>query len=173
MEIKFVEQEKNFFQLGRGGRAHGGLDSKLYPYMYGLDVELFKFNGEFLNTGIEDVDNIADFKSYGVKYTMQAGGIGTYNEHEIAYQGASLATATAKAYVSEWSSPNRQLTLRNIKGAFASNTIVYGVTSGARWTLTSGDVMENVNDAIEDNVLVEQEADNIIDFSEINPFGEP
>lgn len=173
MEIKFVEQEKNFFQLGRGGRAHGGLDSKLYPYMYGLDVELFKFNGEFLNTGIEDVDNIADFKSYGVKYTMQAGGIGTYNEHEIAYQGASLATATAKAYVSEWNSPNRQLTLRNIKGAFASNTIVYGVTSGARWTLTSGDVMENVNDAIEDNVLVEQEADNIIDFSEINPFGEP
>jgi hypothetical protein len=33
--------------------------------------------------------------------------------------------------------------------------------------------VENTNDDIEDNVRVEQEADNILDFSETNPFGEP
>lgn len=173
MEIKFVEQEKNFFQLGRGGRKAGGLDQKIYPYMYGLDVELFKFNGELLNTGIDDIDSIADIKSYGVKYTMQAGGIETYALDEIVYQGASLATATAKAYVARWNKSSRELTLRNINGAFASNTLVWGVQSNARWTLTSGDVMENANDQIEDNVLIEQEADNILDFSEENPFGTP
>ena len=173
MEIKFVEQEKNFFQLGRGGRGHGGLDNKLYPYMYGLDVELFKFNGEFLNTGIDTIDSIADYKSYGVKYTVQAGGVGTYEDHEIVYQGASLANSTAIAYVSNWDRPTRQLTLRNIRGAFASNTIIYGAESDARWTMTSGNVMQDANDQIEDNVRLEEEADNIIDFSEINPFGEP
>jgi hypothetical protein len=33
--------------------------------------------------------------------------------------------------------------------------------------------MQDANDPIEDNVIIEQEADNIIDFTEINPFGEP
>ncbi len=173
MEIKFVEQEKNFFQLGRGARRSGGVDTRMFPYMYGIDVELFKFNGEMLNTGIEEVDGIADFKSYGVKYTMATGGLDTYEPHEIVYQGASLGAATATAYVSHWDLPTRQLTLRNIKGSFTANVLVTGVTSGGRWTLSSGDVMQDANDAIEDNVLIEQEADNIIDFTEINPFGEP
>jgi hypothetical protein len=173
MEITFVEQEKNFFQLGRGGRQSGGVDQRLYPYMYGLDVELFKFNGELLKTGILAVDNLADYRSYGVEFTVQTNGIGTYEDHEIVYQGASLATSTARAYVSNWNLPTRKLTLRNIKGAFQANSFIWGVNSNARWSLVSGDTMENTNDDIEDNVRVEQEADNILDFSETNPFGEP
>lgn len=174
MEITFVEQEKNFFQLGRGG-SRGGIEQlgRVYPYMYGLSVELFKYNGEYFDTGIIDIDNIQDEYAYQVEYTMQADGIGTYDDHELVFQGTSVANSTASAYVSSWDKPTRKLKLRNIKGAFATNTIIYGQVSDARWTLTSGNIMENVADQIEDNVRIEEEADNIIDFTEINPFGEP
>jgi hypothetical protein len=173
-EIKFVEQEKNFFQGGRGA-ARGGIDQlgKLFPYMYELSVEMFKYNGELLQTGIIEVDDIADYSAYGVAYTMTAGGTGTFNAHEIVYQGTSLANATAKGYVSNWNIVTRELTIRNAKGTWASNTAVRGVQSGANWSLASGDVLEDVNDPFEDNARIETEATNIIDFTEINPFGEP
>ena len=33
--------------------------------------------------------------------------------------------------------------------------------------------MEDANDGFDDNVRIETEADNIIDFTEENPFGTP
>ena len=92
---------------------------------------------------------------------------------EIVYQGASLNAATAKAYVADWDKPNKLLKLRNIKGQFATNTAIIGVVSGASWTLASADTMEDANDDFDDNVRIETEADNILDFTETNPFGEP
>ena len=37
--------------------------------------------------------------------------------------------------------------------------------------MTSGNPQENALDAFEENVLLENEADNILDFTETNPFG--
>jgi hypothetical protein len=159
-EIKRVEEEKNFFQAG-----------KVAPYMYGLYVENFRYNGELIRTGVTDIDNINDRRAFGVKYTMNAGGTGTFHDQEIVYVGTTLATATAKAYVSDWDKPTRQLTLRNIKGIFGANSVVKGVSSNAQWTVTSGDTMEDANDEFDDNVRIETEADNILDWSETNPFG--
>lgn len=166
MEIKFVEEEKNFFQLGKNSKS---------PYMYGLSVEAFKYSGELLNTGIDDVDNIANLHGYGLQHTVSPGGTGTYSRFEIAYQGESLANANAKGYVSYWNKPTGNLCLRNIQGAFVNNEIIIGATSNARWTLnTAPNVLINVNESsMEDNYLIETEANNIIDFSESNPFGEP
>jgi len=159
-EIKHVEEEKNFFQAG-----------KVAPYMYGLSIETFRYNGEYFETGILEIDAIQDEESFAVDYIMQAGGTLTYNNSEQVYQGASLAAATATGYVADWDLPSRTLKLRNIKGAFAANTNIIGTTSGATWTLTSSNVQENANDLFEDNVRIEGEADNIIDWSETNPFG--
>lgn len=174
MEIKFVEQEKNFFQLGRGPSrtASGSFEQlgKYIPYMYELSIELFKYNGEILNTGIAAVDRLPDLHAYGIEFTMQAGGTGTYTAHEIVYQGTSLANATAKAIVSSWDLPARKLILRNIKGAF-SNVAVIGVSSNSSWTLVSGNKQDDANDEFDDNFRIEQEADNILDWSEANPFG--
>jgi hypothetical protein len=161
MEIRFVEEEKNFFQAG-----------KVAPYMYGLSLETFKYNGEFFNTGILEIDAIQDTRSFAVSYTMSSGGIGTYDESEQVYQGASLATATATAYVADWNLPGLTLKLRNIKGTFASNAAIVGATSGASWTMASGDTQEDSNDLYDDNVRIETEGDNFLDFSESNPFGE-
>lgn len=161
MEIRFVEEEKNFFQAG-----------KQAPYMYGLNIEMFKFNGEYFDTGILEIDAIPDVESFAVEFTMQDGGVLTYEESEQVYQGSSLATATATAYVAQWDRPNLKLKLRNIKGSFSANSIV-GVASGAVWTMSSGDTQEDANDLFDDNVRIETEADNILDFTEANPFGEP
>jgi len=162
LEIKQVEEEKNFFQAGKAA-----------PYMFGLNIETFKYNGELLNTGIEEIDRIGSIEAFALEYTLNAGGTGTYDNMEIVYQGASLNAATAKAYVADWDKPNRLLKLRNIKGQFAPNTAIIGVVSGASWSMGSVDLMEDANDGFDDNVRIETEADNIIDFTEANPFGEP
>ena len=166
MEIKFVEEEKNFFQLGR--------DSK-NPYMYSLSMEAFKYNGELLQTGVDEIDRIGNVQAYATDLVLTAGGTGTYKQFETVYQGASLAAATARAVVAEWNRPNAALKVRNVFGAFAANTNIIGVTSGAAWSLTSApDLLRNANNEnIEDNSRIETEAVNVIDFTEINPFGEP
>ena len=162
LEIKTVEEEKNFFQAG-----------KVAPYMYALNIETFKYNGELLNTGIDEIDRIGNLEAFAIEYTLNAGGTSTFANMEIVYQGASLNAATAKAYVADWDKPNKLLKLRNIKGQFATNTAIIGVVSGASWTLASADTMEDANDDFDDNVRIETEADNILDFTETNPFGEP
>jgi hypothetical protein len=160
LEIRFVEEEKNFFQAG-----------KFAPYMYGLNLEVFKYNGEIIDTGVAELDAIADLSAYGIEFTLNSGGSGTYDDHEIVYQGATLAAATVKGYVSSWDLPNRKLIIRNIKGSFAANTVIKGSESNAQWTMTSGDPQENATDDFEENVLLENEADNILDWTETNPFG--
>jgi hypothetical protein len=161
LEIKNVEEEKNFFQAG-----------KKAPYMYGLMIETFKYNGELLNTGIPEIDTIADNRAFGVDYTLNSGGTGTYEVQEIVYQGASFATATAKGYVSGWDKPTKVLRIRNIKGEFASGVAIVGNKTNASWVLSGGNFMEDAVDIFDDNVRIESEADNAIDFSEQNPFGD-
>jgi hypothetical protein len=164
MEIKFVEEERNFFQLGR---------DSINPYMYVLSMEAFKYNGELLQTGVEEIDRIANKQAAAVAHVVTAGGAGTYEAFEWVYQGSSLATATAKAIVADWNLPSLTLKLRNIKGQFANGSIK-GATSNAIWSFASANTMGNVNlEDINDNVRIELEGDNFLDFTEHNPFGEP
>jgi hypothetical protein len=166
MEIKFVEEEKNFFQLGKDARN---------PYMYGLTVEAFKYNGEYLNTGMSEIDRIADKQAIATDYVVSSGGTGTYTPEEWVYQGSSLTSSTVRGVVINWDKPSLKLKLRNIRGAFAANTLIIGNSSNARYTLaTASDMLKNANDeSMQDNFRIETEADNILDFSEANPFGEP
>lgn len=52
-EIKFVKHQEPFYQLG-----------KLYTYK--LDVELFQYSSERINTGVPEVDVFEDLKSFDV-----------------------------------------------------------------------------------------------------------
>jgi hypothetical protein len=166
MEIKFVEEEKNFFQLGR---------NSINPYMYTLTMEAFKYNGELLQTGYDEIDRIANKQAVTVSHILSDDGnqTGTYELFEWVYQGTSLETATAKAIVAGWDLPSQTLELRNIKGQFTTGSIK-GVTSGAIWSFASANTMGNSNlSDINDNVRIELEGDNFLDFTETNPFGEP
>jgi hypothetical protein len=176
MEIKFVEQEKSFFQLGRPGFARGGIAVAGEPkvgYMFGLSLETFRYNGELINTGYTEIDAIGDVRAQSVEFELYPGGAGSYTKNEIVYQGNAAANASAKAYVADWNTVTRKLRLRNIYGAFSSNVLVKGVSSGAIWELLSGNTQEDASTTYDDNVRIEQEADEILDWSELNPFGSP
>lgn len=163
MEIKFVEEEKNFFQLG-----------KKAPYMFNINMEAFKYNGELIKTDIPEIDAIADARAFGIEFTLQAGGTGTYDQHEIVYQGVDVANSAALAYVSNFDKPSLKLTLRNIRGTFVNGVAIKGTTNPlTSYNLASGDKMDDAHSLFDDNARIQAESENIVDFTENNPFGEP
>lgn len=163
MEIRFVEEEKNFFQLG-----------KIQPYMYALSLEAFKYNGELLNTGIEEIDVICNTTTPSTPFIVQeVGSTATFISTETVYQGANLAFATASGIVSSFDRNSLTLNLRNIKGTFQSNVNIVGADSTAYFRLGSYNVLQDSSTVYDDNVKIETEADAILDFTETNPFGEP
>lgn len=172
MEIRFVERDASFFQLG-----------KFEPYMYVLSLETFKYNGEFLNTGVEEIDIVADEAAVSINYSLDANSysVVSFERGEVAYQGTygDVANAAAKGIVVEFDRPTGVLRLRNIKGAFANTAnanSIYGYTSNASANLMVYNIQYNATiplGEIGDNVIIETEADTVLDFSESNPFGEP
>ena len=168
-EITFVEHENQqtmFYTLGRG---RGG-----NVYVYALKLKQYVFSNEIISTGIAEIDDQVRDYYPRTKISLAAGGTGKYINDEIVYQGANLAYATAQAIVYDFT-PNTHLDIIRVQGTFASGN-VYGNTSSANWNSITVDDTAYMNTAfedIQDNARIESESDSIIDFSEVNPFGEP
>ena len=171
-EITFVENENDqamFYTLGRG---RGG-----NVYLYALKMKQFVFSDEVISTGVEEVDSQIRDHYRRSQLTFNTGGSGNFVANEIVYQGANLANATAQAIVHTWTPSTRKLDVYRVQGTFANSTSTIGVTSGATWQtsgLIDSDAFDNSQfEDITDNTRIQDEADNILDFSEVNPFGEP
>ena len=121
----------------------------------------------------EEIEDKIDEVITAYEYVMQANGISSYAISETVYQGASLGSATAIADVCRWDRPSRKLELKNIKGKFVANSLVIGATSGATWNIASYNILEDTNVDQNDNYLLQQEAGDILNFDENNPFGDP
>ena len=78
-----------------------------------------------------------------------------------------------RAEVKSWNSSTRELQVINRSGTFNTAETVKGLTSGALWSPESYNTLNNVNtaDSIDQNYSFETADDDIIDFSEGNPFG--
>lgn len=83
---------------------------------------------------------------------------------------ASPDEATAK--VVRFDTTNKELEVTDIVGKFTDNDTLLGLTSGAEWTINTFSSIENENDPEAENDFFESEGDNIIDWTEGNPFGE-
>ena len=167
-EITFVEHEDNqamFYTLGRG---RGG-----NVYLYALKLKQLVFSNEVIETGIAEIDNeIRDY--YPRTRVTLISGSGTFIKDEIIYVGASLATATAQGLLHTFT-PNTHIDIYRVKGTFTSGS-VKGNTSGAIWsinTVSDTATMDNAFEDIIDNNRIQGESNSIIDFTEVNPFGEP
>ena len=77
-----------------------------------------------------------------------------------------------RAEVKSWDSSTRELQVINRTGTFTTAETITGLTSGAKWSPESYDTLNNTNSAYDQNREIEDSADNIIDWSEGNPFGE-
>ncbi len=161
-EIKFVEEELLFFSLGRRR-----------PYIYELRCEVFRFSQEDINTGVEEIDDLDKLISYTIHLNMSTSS-NNYHIGETVYQGANLASAAITAKVAGWDPMTKVLEVYNIKGAFTSNVVVFGESSGTGKNLISFDELKDHVQYDEfDNRKIQTEADTFIDLSEINPFGMP
>jgi hypothetical protein len=161
-EITFVEQAKDFHQLGRKA-----------PYFYELSLEKFKYSQEIINTGTYDIDKASTDSSYTL-HLNTGSGTGVYTIQEIVYQSldGTYANANTVAYVQSWIPSSNTLSVTNIAGEFIDGLRLIGKTSNAQYTLTSFDPLENpAHLEVYDNYYLANTANSIIDFSETNPFG--
>jgi hypothetical protein len=95
-------------------------------------------------------------------------GVGTYSFGETVVGSGSSATAIVKS----WNVTTGKLEVSNVSGTFIPGDLITGSTSGAVYKLRE-ETVYNINDPYQNNDEIEVEADNIIDFSERNPFGMP
>ena len=158
-EIKFVEDEQPFYQVGKN-------------YVFELTCEVFQYGEEKIDTGT-DADKVERDNAYAVDLVLTAGGTGTYIIDEEVYQGANLAGATGKGIVAAWTSSTRTLRVNNIVGTFAISTNITGATSGAVWSQAAAtDDQLLPTTPFADNKILETDGDAILDFSESDPFSE-
>jgi len=93
-------------------------------------------------------------------------GVGTYQSNEI----VTGSSSGAKGRVKSWDSINNVLKLGATSGTFVSGDIAVGSDSSAQYSV---DYIESAEfaDKYDKSDEIETEADDILDFSESNPFG--
>ena len=78
-----------------------------------------------------------------------------------------------RAEVKSWDSATRTLEVINRTGTFTTAEVITGQTSGAKWSPESFDTLNNTSTTYyAQNREIEDSADDIIDWTERNPFGE-
>jgi hypothetical protein len=161
MEIKFVENKSPFFQLQN------------LP-TYRLTLEMFEYSGEELDTGVEEIDQFQLLKSNHVGLTLSSV-VGQFSVGErITCFVDSQTTMTAEVV----SHSGTELIVVNVKGSDSQFEKmigpVTGSTSGATAIIGAYEDIAAMElfDPTSQNKSFETEGNSIIDFSEMNPFGE-
>lgn len=155
-EIKFVEHEDPFYQVGK-------------LFVFKCRCELFEYRGEDFDTGT-NADLVEAERTYTISATMTSGegDSGNYTENEDLKIGDNVV-----GEVSTYKQSNRTLTIIHNNTPLAVGDRLVGAVSGAtRQIATITDALDMPNDPNAQNKEFEDAADNYIDFSETNPFGE-
>jgi hypothetical protein len=141
-EIKFVEHENPFYQVGK-------------LFVFKLQCELFEYGGEDFDTGVTNIDLIEDEQSYYIDLTMNTGGSGNYVNNE----NITLSSVVVGEVIS-WNPTTRNLKIRdNTKTLVAGDTLV-GASGAASHVVNSIlDVMTMGNDGSADNLDFETKAE--------------
>ena len=77
-----------------------------------------------------------------------------------------------RAEVKSWDATTRSLEVINRTGTFTTAEVITGLVSGAKWSPESYNTLNNTNSTYDQNYEIEEEADELIDWAEKNPFGE-
>ena len=154
-EIKYVGKEEPFFQFGK-------------IQFYALTAELYEVGSDDLATGVAEIDAIEELFDTAIALTMGVGGTGDFVVGETVTGGTTSTTAEVKS----WDSSTRILQVINRTGTFASNESLTGNNSGAVWVVSTFDTLQDTNSEYDQNRQIEDTADNIVDWTEGNPFGE-
>ena len=153
-EIKFVEHENPFYQVGK-------------LFVFKMQCALFEYSGEDFDTGMA-ADFIENEQAYTIEMTMASGGSGSYTVGEVINYNSAAA-----GEVIGWVESTRTLTIKDNTRTLAIGDTLVGVSSTASYVIeTIVDVLTFANDGNAQNKDFEDKADGYLDFSETNPFGE-
>lgn len=156
-EIKFVEHENPFYQVGK-------------LFVFKLQCELFEYGGEDFDTDIAGIDKIEDEQAYTITLSMNTTGSGDYNVGEnLTKDGVVVGEVVS------WVGGNtRTLVIKDNTTTLLANDVLVGAITGASYPIQSiTDVLTMTNDGAAQNLDFEGNDSSYLDFSETNPFGEP
>lgn len=168
-EIKFVKHQDPFYQLGK-------------LYVYKLQVELFQYSSERINTGIEEVDAFESLKTFNTDPTVSANGAITSVEIVDPGMGYTTATvsftsnsgygaaATANIVDGKIASIDVQSGGQEYRSSQAVTVVIAGDGIGAQANAVVLVDIDKPNSYGDNNSFKRQAADFI--FSEDNPFGD-
>ena len=192
-EIKYVQFDQPFFQLGKG-------------YIFELQCEKFEYSGEDFETGVPQIDEVPGRSAFpNLQFTFDEGGTGSftfqetveiydvsgtdYSEPEEFFRlyddpGLIRRVPHVEATVATWNIVTRKLALSNVTdqdpmqidrvtgntdiSKFATSLVI-GKTSGARWVSVSSEQVEKPFDDAK-NIQDEFNRIKVYDQQDVNPF---
>tara|TARA_Y100001970_G_scaffold4996_1_gene5689 strand:+ start:49108 stop:49971 length:864 start_codon:yes stop_codon:yes gene_type:complete len=149
-EIKFVEKEMPFFQLGK-------------VYFYTITTELMERGNTVFDTGDAAVDQL-EREAYTFPITL-INVTGTFAEGED-FTSSGGGTGTVVSF----DAATGKLVVVYPTGGFQEGETVTGPNGTGEIQSFTTIQVESVQ--YDDNAVIEFKADDVIDFSERNPFGE-
>ena len=172
-EIKFVKHQDPFYQLGK-------------LYVYKLQIELFQYSSERIDTGIREVDAFESLKTFStnstrnptsrvLKVTMTNNGSGYTSAPTVTFTSGSGFGATATAVLGTGTNAGKVMAVTVTEdGQNYQVAPVVDFTGGGGAGAAATATLEIDIDKVEsygDNNSFKEEGNDVI-FSETNPFGE-
>lgn len=169
-EIKFVQHQDPFYQLGK-------------LYVYKLQVELFQYASEAIDTGIAAVDAFETLKTFNTNTTRNhTGGVRSINitSNGSGYTAAPLVTfvsSTGHGAVAEATINNGQVTSINITNGgtgYQTPPVITFVGGGGSGAQAQAIIQIDIDkaDSFGDNNKFKQQSSTVLNFDDSNPFGE-
>lgn len=167
-EIKFVEHQNPFYQLG-----------KLYTYK--LQVDLFQYASERIDTGIADIDAFETLKTFSTNTTRNpSGGVTAIT---ITNPGINYATAPTVNIVSDTGTGAtavatvvgghvNTITVTNRGTGYVTAPTITFSGSGTLAAATATIGIDIDTNGFGDNNTFKEAATDVLNFDEHNPFGE-
>ena len=172
-EIKFVKHQDPFYQLGK-------------LYVYKLQVELFQYASEQIDTGIAAVDAFETLKTYNTNTTRNPGrvtsitmnsfGSGFTSVPTVSISSATGSGAAATAVLGTGANAGKVIAVNVTEGGtgYQVAPVISFVGGGGTGAIATANIevnIDNSGDSFADNNKFKEEATDIL-FSEANPFGE-
>lgn len=175
-ELKFVQHQDPFYQLGK-------------LYVYKLQVELFQYSSERIDTGIAEIDTFESLKTFSTNTTRNIHGrvaTITVTNSGSGYTSVPTVTFTSSSGIGAAATAIRGTSgtnLNKITGITITNagtgyqlaptiSFVGGGGTGAAATCTLDIDIKKSSDGFGENDSFRDAATDIINFDEQNPFGE-
>lgn len=166
-EIKFVAHQDPFYQLGK-------------LYVYKLQVELFQYSSERIDTGIKEVDDFESLKTFSTDTTRSSAGriksvtVGSrgtgYTSATISFTSTTGSGATATATIVGGQITAITVTNGGTGYVTGEPVVITGNGTGAAATAVI-DIDIDAPDSYGDNNTFIEQSQQLV-FNENNPFGD-